>query len=101
MKFEFFIIYILTEALLNRQNSSKGEMRVLALMLILSIGAFYYAKYYTRYAVALGAWKDLLGFFSFVKISVALFHLIGYNIDSCHRTEDVRGTIHMKERRYH
>lgn len=75
--FEFFVIYILTEALLNRQNSSKGEMRVLALMLILSIGAFYYAKYYTRYAVELKAWKDILGFFSFVKIRHIIFFWMG------------------------
>ena len=75
--FEFFVIYILTEALLNPQNSSKGEMRVFAVMLILSVGAFYYAKYYTRYAVELGAWKDILGFFSFVKIRHIIFFWLG------------------------
>lgn len=75
--FEFFVIYILTEALLNPQNSSKGEMHVFALMLILSVGAFYYAKYYTRYAVELGAWKDILGFFSFVKIRHIIFFWLG------------------------
>lgn len=75
--FEYFVIYILAEALLNRQDSSKGEVRVLALMLILSVGAFYYAKYYTRYAVELGAWKDILGFFSFVKIRHIIFFWLG------------------------
>ena len=75
--FEFFVIYILTEALLNPQNSSNGEMRVFAVMLILSVGAFYYAKYYTRYAVELGAWKDILGFFSFVKIRHIIFFWLG------------------------
>ena len=75
--FEYFVIYILAEALLNRLDSSNGEMRVLALMLILSIGAFYYAKYYTRYAVELGAWKDILGFFSFVKIRHIIFFWMG------------------------
>ena len=75
--FEYFVIYILAEALLNRQDSYRGEMRVLALMLILSIGAFYYAKYYTRYAVELGAWKDILGFFSFVKIRHIIFFWLG------------------------
>ena len=75
--FEYFVIYILAEALLNRLDSSNGEMRVLALMLILSSGAFYYAKYYTRYAVELGAWKDILGFFSFVKIRHIIFFWMG------------------------
>ena len=75
--FEFFVIYILAEAILNRQNSSKGEMRVLALILTLSVCAFYYAKYYTRYAVELGVWKDILGFFSFVKIRHIIFFWLG------------------------
>ena len=75
--FEYFVIYIMAEALFNRQSSTKGEMRVLAVMLIFSICAFYYAKYYTRYAMELGVWKDLLGFFSFVKIRHIIFFWIG------------------------
>ena len=75
--FEYFVIYILAEALFNRQNSIKGEMRVLAVMLTFSVCAFYYAKYYTRYAVELGAWKDILGFFSFVKIRHIIFFWLG------------------------
>jgi fucose 4-O-acetylase-like acetyltransferase len=75
--FEYFVIYILAEALFNRQNSTKGEMRVLALMLILSICAFYYAKFYTRYTIELGVWKDILGFFSFVKIRHIFFFWMG------------------------
>ena len=75
--FEYFVLYILTEALLNRQDSTKGEIRVLALMLILSVGAFYYAKYYTRYAAELGTWKDILGFLSFVKIRHIIFFWFG------------------------
>lgn len=75
--FEYFVIYIITEALLNLQDSTKGEMRVLAVMMILSVSAFYYAKYYTRYAVELGVWKDILGFFSFVKIRHIIFFWLG------------------------
>lgn len=75
--FEYFVIYILAEALLNRQDSTRGEMHVLAVMLILSVCAFYYAKYYTRYMVELGAWKDILGFFSFVKIRHIIFFWLG------------------------
>ena len=75
--FEYFVIYIMAEALFNRQSSTKGEMRVLVVMLIFSICAFYYAKYYTRYAVELGVWKDFLGFISFVKIRHIIFFWMG------------------------
>ena len=75
--FEYFVIYIMAEALLNQRDSTKGEMRVLVVMLIFSICAFYYAKYYTRYAMELGVWKDLLGFFSFVKIRHIIFFWMG------------------------
>ena len=75
--FEYFVIYILAEALLNQNDSTKGELRVLAVILILSVFAFYYAKYYTRYAVELGAWKDILGFFCFVKIRHIIYFWMG------------------------
>jgi fucose 4-O-acetylase-like acetyltransferase len=75
--FEYFVLYILAEALFNRKNSTKGEMRVLGVMLILSVGAFYYAKYYTRYAAELGTWKDFFGFLSFVKIRHIIFFWFG------------------------
>ena len=75
--FEYFVIYILAEALLNRKDSPQGEMCVMVVILILSITAFYYAKYYTRYATELGIWKDILGFFSFVKIRHLVFFWFG------------------------
>lgn len=75
--FEYFVIYIFAEALLNRLDSTKGEMRVLTVILILSISAFYYAKFYTRYAAELGIWKDILGFLSFVKIRHIIFFWLG------------------------
>lgn len=75
--FEYFVIYILSEALLNRQDSFKGELRVFVGMIILSASAFYYAKYYSRYATELGIWKDILGFFSFVKIRHIIFFWFG------------------------
>lgn len=75
--FEYFVIYILAEALLNRKDSPQGEMCVMVVILILSITAFYYAKYYTRYATELGIWKDILGFFSFVKIRHIIFFWFG------------------------
>ena len=75
--FEYFVIYIVAEAILNRHDSIKGEMRVMAVILILSFSAFYYAKYYTRYAAELGMWKDILGFLSFVKIRHIIFFWFG------------------------
>ena len=75
--FEYFVIYIVAEALLNQKDSPQGEMRVMVVILILSITAFYYAKYYTRYATELGIWKDILGFFSFVKIRHIIFFWFG------------------------
>lgn len=75
--FEYFVIYIVAEALLNRKDSFQGEMRVMVVILILSLTAFYYAKYYTRYASELGVWKDIFGFFSFVKIRHIIFFWFG------------------------
>ena len=75
--FEYFVIDILAEALLNRRDSIIGEIRVFVIMLLLSIAAFYYAKYYTRYAAELGTWKDVLGFLSFVKIRHIIFFWFG------------------------
>ena len=75
--FEYFVIYILAEALFNRKDSVIGEWRVFAVFLILSVTAFYYAKYYTRYSAELGAWKDILGFLSFVKIRHIIFFWFG------------------------
>lgn len=75
--FEYFVIYILAEALLNRQDSVMGEWRVFAVFLILSVTAFYYAKYYTHYAAELGSWKNILGFLSFVKIRHIIFFWFG------------------------
>ena len=75
--FEYFVIYILAEALFNQKDSPQGKMCVMVVILILSITAFYYAKYYTRYATELGIWKDILGFFSFVKIRHIIFFWFG------------------------
>ena len=47
------------------------------IILFLSISAFYYAKYYTRYSEELGNWKTVLGLFSFVKIRHIIFFWFG------------------------
>lgn len=75
--FEFFLIYIGAEALLNRRNTPQGEMKVLAVILLISACAFYYATYYYHHATELGNWKNVLGFFSFVKIRHLVFFWFG------------------------
>lgn len=75
--FEFIAIYVTAEALLNKHHTTKGEIRVMIIILFLSISAFYYAKYYTRYSEELGNWKTVLGLFSFVKIRHIIFFWFG------------------------
>ena len=75
--FEFIAIYVTAEALLNKHHTTKGEIRVMIIILLLSVSAFYYAKYYTRYSEELGNWKTILGLFSFVKIRHVIFFWFG------------------------
>lgn len=75
--FEYFVLYIGAEALLNKKNTNQGEFRVMSFVIILSIIAFYYAMIYTRYATELGNWKTILGLFSFVKIRHFIFFWFG------------------------
>ena len=75
--FEYFLIYIGAEAILNRNNSIQGEMRVLAVILLFSVSAFYYATYYYHHAEELGNLKTIFGFFSFVKIRHLVFFWFG------------------------
>lgn len=75
--FEYFVIYIVAEALLNKRNTHRGALFVFAFMLILSATAFYYAKNYTSHAEELGNWKVALGLLSFVKIRHIIFFWFG------------------------
>ena len=75
--FEYFVIYVLTEKLLNKRNLAKGEVWVGVVMLIISILSFCYAKYYVQYATELGPWKSILGFLSFVKFRYLIFFWLG------------------------
>lgn len=75
--FEIIMIYAAAEALLNKMNTAKGEIWVMTLMLVLSVLAFYYAKYYIRYSEELGYWKTILGLFSSVKIRHIIFFWFG------------------------
>lgn len=75
--FEYFVIYVLAERLLNKRNLLKGEMWVGFVMIAISILSFMYAKYYVQYATELGMWKAILGFLSFVKFKHIIFFWLG------------------------
>ena len=75
--FEIIAIYVILEAFLNKRDTTKGEIMVMIIILLLSVSAFYYAKYYTRYSEELGNWKTILGLFSFVKIRHIVFFWFG------------------------
>lgn len=75
--FEFFVLYIGAEALLNKNKTTNGEIRVLIAVILISLISFYYAKYYIRYSEELGNWKTVLGLLSFVKIRHFIFFWFG------------------------
>ena len=75
--FEIIAIYVILEAFLNKRDTTKGEIMVMIIIFLLSVSAFYYAKYYTRYSEELGNWKTILGLISFVKIRHIVFFWFG------------------------
>lgn len=75
--FEYFVIYVLAERLLNKRNLAQKEIGVGIVMVVISISSFYYAKYYVQYATELGIWKAVLGFFSFAKFKHLIFFWLG------------------------
>ncbi len=75
--FEYFVLYIGAEALLNKGKTTNGEIRVLIAVILISLISFYYAKYYIRYSEELGIWKTVLGLLSFVKIRHFIFFWFG------------------------
>lgn len=75
--FEFFVINVFAEKLLNKNNLAKKEIWVGTVMVAISVLSFYYAKYYTQYASELGLWKGILGFLSFTKFKYIVFFWLG------------------------
>lgn len=75
--FEYFILYIGAEVLLNKHNTNKGEFFVFLSVILISSMSFHYAKYCTGYSEELSNWKAFLGFFSFVKIRHFIFFWFG------------------------
>ena len=75
--FEYFVLYIIAEAIFNKDKTTKGEILVFLSVLFISLSSFYYAKYYTRYSDELGLWKTILGFLSYVKFRHMIFFWFG------------------------
>lgn len=75
--FEYFVLYIGAEAVFNKAKTTKGEIMVFISVLLISLSAFYYAKYYTSHSHELGIWKDVLGLLSFVKLRHFIFFWFG------------------------
>lgn len=73
--FEYFIIYILFEALFNKHSSNKKEAVVMIVMLLLSILAFYYEQVKNDYLP--DYCKSTLIFLSFSKIKYIIFFWLG------------------------
>lgn len=75
--FEYFVLYIVAEAVFNKDKTTKGEIYVFLTVLFISLSSFYYAKYYTRYSDELGHWKTFLGVLSYVKLRHIIFFWFG------------------------
>lgn len=75
--FEYFALYIGLEALFNRKRTNKGDFCIMTTVLLISITALYYLKYYITYAEELGNWKTFLGLLSFVKFRHFIFFWLG------------------------
>lgn len=73
--FQYFVIYIGTESLFNKQKSNNKELVILLFMLLLSIVAFYYEQ--IRFDLNLGIWRKILTLFSFSNIKYIIFFWLG------------------------
>ena len=82
--FEYFIIYIVIETLLNRGKSNRIELGVMIIMLVLSILAYYYEQF--KYSMNLDIWKSILTLLSFSKIKYIFFFWLGTYIKKNYQT---------------
>lgn len=73
--FEFFVIYIGIEALLNKRQTNKGEYLVMIIMLALSFTAYYYEQ--IKYTTDLGIWRPVLTCLSYSKMKNIIFFWLG------------------------
>ena len=73
--FQYFVIYIVIEALFNKEQSNKREFGVMLFMLVLSILAFYYEN--MRFTYNLGICRQVLTLLSFTKMKYIIFFWFG------------------------
>lgn len=73
--FEYFAIYIFAELLFNKERTTKGELTVFAILLILSISAFYYDI--MQFSTIIGEWRRPLALISFAKLKYIFFFGLG------------------------
>lgn len=73
--FEYFVLYIFAETLLNKCRSFQGEMYVMSVMLLMSVVSFYYEQ--VRYAPSFITWCTLGSLLSFAKMKYVVFFWMG------------------------
>lgn len=73
--FQYFIIYIGIEFLLNKQRTNKNELIIMIIMLALSFMSYYYEQ--NKFSIDLGIWRPILSFLSFSKIKYIFFFWLG------------------------
>lgn len=73
--FQYFVIYIVIEALFNKKQSNKREFGVMLFMLVLSIISFYYEI--MRFKFNLDILRQVLTLLSFTKMKYIFFFWLG------------------------
>lgn len=73
--FEFIVIYIGIEALINKKQSNNNEIGVMLFMLLLTFIALYYEQF--RFDYNLGILRKILTLFSFSKFKYIFFFWFG------------------------
>jgi len=73
--FQYFVIYIAIESLLNKQRTNKNELIVMIIMFVLSFTAYYYE--HIKFFADLGIWRPILSILSFSKIKYIIFFWLG------------------------
>ena len=73
--FQYFILYIGIEFLLNRQCTNKNEIIIMMIMFVLSFMSYFYEV--IKFSKDLGIWRPILTFLSFSKIKYIFFFWLG------------------------
>lgn len=73
--FEYFILYIFAESLLNKRSTGRREYLVAVLFVTISLAAFYYEQ--VRFSPLMEDVRPVLSIFSFTKMKYAFFFWLG------------------------